>query len=82
MIEVHVEGNITCMQKIVREVFLDNVTFVAAADYKLVDVVMAVGLENMPDDRHSTDFNHGLGLQVSFLADACTQSASQNYSFH
>ena len=40
-----------CVQEVVGKIFLDNVAFVTATDYELINAVMAVGLEDVPENR-------------------------------
>ena len=56
------------MEKIVSEVFLDDVTFIAEADNEIVEAVMAVDLHDMPQDWTTADLNHWFRTDVSFLA--------------
>jgi hypothetical protein len=39
LVEAQVKGDIRVMEKVVREVFLDDVAFVAAADNEIVNAV-------------------------------------------
>ncbi len=78
----HIEGDIGHVQEVVGEVFLDDVSLVASADDKVIDAVKAVNLEDVPQDRASTDFDHGFRLQGGFFAQACAQATSEDYGFH
>jgi len=77
-----VKGHIAHVQEVVGKIFLDQIAFVAAADYKLVDPMGAVDLQNVPEDRLAADFNHRLRLEVGFFADARAEAAGENYCFH
>lgn len=60
------------MQKIVGKVFLDDVALVAAANDEVINAVVGVGLEDVPQDGLTADLNHGFGL--AFFADTSTKS--------
>lgn len=62
------------MQKVVGKIFFDNVALVAAANDEVIDTMVGVGLEDVPQDGLATDLDHGLGLGVGFFADAGTQA--------
>ena len=58
---IHVKSDITGVQEVVGEVFLDHIALVTAADDEVGDAVMAVNLEYVPEDRLTTDLHHRLG---------------------
>ena len=82
VIDIHPEGYIACMQEVVREILLDDVALVPTANYKLVDAVKTVGLENMPKDWLAPNLHHWFGLEMGFFADAGAEASSQNDSLH
>ncbi|MHA6770004.1 hypothetical protein [Sphingobium ummariense] len=41
-----------------------------------------VDLHDVPQNRHSADFNHGLGADGCLLAEARTKAAREDYSFN
>jgi hypothetical protein len=57
----HVEGDVGGVQEVVGEVLLDDVALVAAADDEVVDAVLGVELEDVPEDGAAADLDHGLG---------------------
>jgi hypothetical protein len=67
VVEIHVEGYVTGVEKIISKILLDHITFIATADHELVDAVMAVGFKNMPENRFSTHLHHWLGFEMGFL---------------
>src|SRR5215472_17886079 len=58
---LHVEGDIRHVEKIIREVFLDQITLVATTDDKVVDSVLRIDLEDVPQDGSPADFYHRFG---------------------
>jgi hypothetical protein len=44
----HVECDVTSVQKIVRKILLNNITLIAAANYKVVYAEMAIDFQNVP----------------------------------
>jgi len=76
------EGHVTAMKEVVGEILLDYVALVTAANDEFVNAMVAVGLEDVPQDWHTTDFHHWLGPQVGFLGEAGAKAPSQDYGFH
>ena len=77
-----IEAHIAAMQGVVREVLLDHIPLVATADHELVDAVMGVQLEDVPEDRPAAHFHHGLGPEMGFLRDTGAEAAGQDHGFH
>ena len=69
------------MQKVVRKILLDDVTLIAAANDEVIDTVVGVSLQDVPQDWLAADLDHGLGLGVSFFTYASTQAPSKNDCF-
>ena len=82
MIQIKVEGHIAGVEKVVSEIFFDDIALVATADDKFVDTMKAIGFENMPENRFAANVNHRFGLKMDLFADSRTKSASKNNSFH
>ena len=70
------------MQKVVREVLFDDIPFIATADYKVVDAVVGVGLEDVPKDGLAADLNHRLGPGRGFFGDSGAEATCKNNCFH
>ena len=77
-----VERDVRHVQRIVGEILLDDVTFVAEADNKLVDSEVPVDLHDVPQDRMVSNLDHRLGPVACFLAEPASQPASKNDGFH
>jgi len=82
MIQIKMEGHIAGVEKIVGEIFFDDIAFVATADDKLVDAIKAIGFENMPENGFAANLNHRLRFKMGFFADSCAKTASKDDSFH
>ena len=48
LVEAEVKGDVGVVEKVVREVFLDDVAFVAAANNEVVNTVRRIHLEDVP----------------------------------
>lgn len=70
------------MQEVIGEVFFDEVALVATADDKLIDIVGGVNLQDMPQNWHTTNVDHGFGFKVGFLGNSCAESTGENDCFH
>ena len=67
LVVVHVEGDVGGVQEVVGEVLLDDVALVAAADDEVVDAVLRVDLEDVPEDGAAADLDHRLGAEARSL---------------
>jgi hypothetical protein len=70
------------MKEVVLEVLFNDISFVTAADYKLVDIMSRVHLHDMPENWLATDFDHRLGLQMRFFGDSSAKPSRKDYCFH
>jgi hypothetical protein len=76
------KGHIGHMEEVVRKIFLDHVTFVAEADYKIVEAVMAVDFHDMPEDRTAPHLHHRLRTDAGFFAQPGAPASCQNNDLH
>ncbi len=79
---LHVEGHIGHMEEVVRKVFFDQIALVAAADDEVVDLVLGIDLEDVPEDRPATDFDHRLGTRMCLFAEPRAKTAGKDNCFH
>ena len=77
-----IKGYIGSVKVIVREILLDDMSLIAAADHKIVEPEAGIILHDMPQNRLFSNGNHGLGFQMTLLADAGAQAAGQDYNLH
>src|SRR5882762_10354942 len=82
LIGVHVEGHIGGMQKVVGEVLLDDVALVATADDEVIDAVLRIYLQDVPQNGSAANLDHRLGPDNRFFRKPRAQAASEYYSFH
>ena len=78
----HVERDVGHVQEVVREILLDDVALVAAADHEIVDAVRRVDLHDVPEDRLAADLDHRLRLQIALLGDPRAEPAGENDDLH
>ncbi|MNR53447.1 hypothetical protein D3C85_1734650 [compost metagenome] len=78
----HVECHVGHVQEVVREVLLDHVALVTAADHEVVHAVGGIGLHDVPQDGPASDFDHRFGASLGFLRDPGAQPAGQDDCFH
>ena len=62
--------------------FGDGSTLAIAGAYELANAVMAKNLHDVPQHRLPADLDHGLGAQIGFFGNPCTQSACEDDCFH
>ena len=72
----HVERYIRHVQEVIGEVLLDDIAFVAAANDEIVNAVMGVHLEDVPEDRFAANFDHWLGLQMGLFRNPGAKATS------
>ena len=82
LVIAHVEGDVGHVEEVVGEVLLDDVALVAAADDEVVDAVLGVELEDVPEDGPAANFHHGLGTEGGLFADAGAEPAGEDNGFH
>ena len=64
----HIERDIRHVEEVIREIFLDYIAFVPEANHELIDPVVRVDLHDVPQDRPTPNLDHGLWLEMGFLA--------------
>src|SRR5215472_10907091 len=78
----HLEGHVAHVQHVAREVFFDEMTLVPAANDEIIYAMMRVQLHDVPQDRSSADLDHGLRLDLRFLAQPRAKTASEYDCLH
>ncbi len=78
----HVEGDIAGMKKIVREIFLDERSLIAATEDEIADAVEGIDLKNVTEDREASHFHHGLRAHGGFFAEACAEATGEDHGFN
>ena len=82
VVEVHVKRHIGGMEKVISEILLDHISFVSTADHEVVDAVVAVGLEDVPEDGFAAHLDHGLGPQVRLFCQAGAETTGEDDGLH
>ena len=70
------------MKEIVGEIFLDDVATVATANHKVVHAVRGIHFHNVPENRTTADFDHGLWFEMGFLGNSSSESTGKYDGFH
>jgi hypothetical protein len=73
----NVEGGVRRVQKIVSEVFLDDISFIAAADQEFMYPMCGKKFHHVPENRFAPNFDHWFGSQMTLLTDASSEAACQ-----
>src|SRR5258708_5409468 len=82
LIGMHVKGHIRGMQEVVGEVLLDDVALVSATDDEVIDAMLGVNLQNVPENRTAANLDHWLGTNYRFFREARADAASEDDCFH
>ena len=69
------------MKKIVGKPLLDYMLFVTCTYDELIHAVVGVQLHNVPQNRHSADFNHWFRFELGFLGNSCSVSSCEYNCF-
>ena len=77
-----VEGDVGHVEVVVGEEFLYDLSFVAQAYDEVVEAIVGVDLHYVPQYGLSAYLDHGLGLQVGFLAYPGPKASGQYDYFH
>jgi hypothetical protein len=70
------------MQEVVGEILLDDVALVSAADDEIVNAMLGVNLQDVPENGTPTNFDHRLGADNGFFRQARAEATSEDYGFH
>jgi len=70
------------VQEIVGEIFLDQIALIAAADNKVIDLVLGVDLKDVPENRPTPDFDHWFWSKDGLLTQPRAKSACKDNCFH
>src|SRR5260370_1881249 len=70
------------MKEIIGELLLDHVPLVPTTDNEIVDAVMRIQFQNVPQDGSAANIDHWLWSHGGLLAQTCTVAACKNHSFH
>jgi hypothetical protein len=76
------KGKIVVHCLVVQEIFLDHIAAVTKAEHKIGETIVRVQLHDMPQDRTTADFHHGLGPILGFFAQASPEPSAQHHDFH
>ncbi len=67
VVGVHVKRHIGGMQEVVGKILLDDVALVATADDEVMDAVLGINLQDVPENGPATNFDHRLGPDNRFF---------------
>jgi len=70
------------IDQIVVEVLFDHFALVARENYELSVLVVSVKLHDVPENRFSSDVNHGLWAEFRFFTHSGSETACKDYNFH
>src|SRR3984893_18007127 len=82
LIGMHVKGHIGGMEEVFGEVFLDDVALVSATDDEVIDAMLRVNLQNVPENRTAANLDHRLGTNYRFFRETRADAASEDNCFH
>ena len=78
----HVKGHVGGVQKVVGKILLDDVAPVAQTNDEIVDAVLRVHLQYVPENRPAANFDHGLGTHRRLFTDTSSQPTCQDHCLH
>src|ERR1035437_997198 len=74
--------NISLMQEVIGKIFLDHISFISAANNKVIISICGIYLHYMPENWSSTNLNHRLWFQVRLFTQSGSKTSGKNYYFH
>src|SRR5215471_15827341 len=77
-----VDRDISPMQVIVGEIFLDHIALVTEADNEVCDAVVRVKLHDVPQYRSVSDLDHRLWADTGFFRQPGAHAARKNDALH
>jgi hypothetical protein len=78
----HIESDVRHVQEIVREVLLDEISLISATNDEVVDSMLRIHLENVPQDRSTADLDHRLWTHDRFFTKPRPEPSRQYDCFH
>src|SRR6266567_8997570 len=82
LIGMHVKGYIGGMEEVVGEILLDDVSLVATANDEVIDAVLRVNLQDVPENGSAANLDHWLGTNYRFFRETRADAASEDDCFH
>ena len=70
------------MEEVVGKILFYDVALIATAHNEVVDAVVGISLQDVPQDRLATDVDHRFGAGRGFFGDAGTKAAREDHEFH
>jgi len=70
------------VQEVVCEIFFDNISLIATANDEVVNAMGGVELHDVPEDGFTSDFNHGLWLEMRLFRNAGAEATGKDDCFH
>ena len=77
-----VKGHVGGMEEVIGKKLLHHILLISQADDEFMESILGIVLHNVPQNRPLANLDHGLGLQMAFLADPGSESPCQYYNFH
>ena len=75
-------GDVGHVQEIIGEIFLDDITLVAAADHEIVDAMRRIDLHDVPENGLAADLDHRLRPEIALLGNASPEPSGEDDDFH
>ena len=75
----HVEGDITGVENVVGAVLLNHLSPVSITNDEVMDSVMAIDLQDVPQAWFATGFHHRFLARIGLLRDLSPQVTSKNH---
>jgi hypothetical protein len=76
------EGKVTLHHPVVKKVLLDQMAFVAEAEYEFLKAVMGIDLHDVPENRLATDFHQRFWPELRLFPQPGSHPPAQNDNFH
>jgi hypothetical protein len=77
-----INRDIRIVQEIIHEILLDHVAFVAKANDKIIEAIMAINFHDMPENGLTADLHHGLGPGICFFRYPGAEASCKYHYFH
>ena len=78
----HIESDVRHVQEIIREILLDEVSLISATNDELVDSVLRVHFEDVPQDRSTADLDHRFWSYDCLFAKPGPEPTRQYHCLH
>src|SRR5687768_6430517 len=78
----HIKSDIRIAHTVIRKILFNYISFITTTNYKIINAVKGIDFHYVPEDRFTSNFDHGFWPDTTFFADSCTKASSKYNCLH